>query len=193
MSDLYDDDILLWSERQAKLLRRRAAGELVNDAELDWPNIAEEIEDVGRSRVPAVASHLILALLHDLKAEAWPRSLSESKLAGGGAGYTDGLREEASRTAWRAEDQPCRPLRPSARRPAGGTGRNMRRCPCRRPARSRLTSCWHRHRRPHDGPSGEPTGCGARGIARRVGGAARPARLPFPQHRPGARGDGPAR
>ena len=43
------DDILLWSERQAELLRRRAAGELVNDAELDWPNIAEEIEDVGRS------------------------------------------------------------------------------------------------------------------------------------------------
>ena len=77
MSDLYDDDILLWSERQAKLLRRRAAGELVNDAELDWPNIAEEIEDVGKSQVQAVESHLILALLHDLKAEAWPRSLSE--------------------------------------------------------------------------------------------------------------------
>ena len=77
MSDLYDDDILLWSERQAKLLRRRAAGELVNDAELDWPNIAEEIEDVGKSQVQAVESHLTLALLHDLKAEAWPRSISE--------------------------------------------------------------------------------------------------------------------
>ena len=37
MSD-YDDDILLWSERQAGLLRRRAAGELVNYAEIDWPN-----------------------------------------------------------------------------------------------------------------------------------------------------------
>ncbi len=31
MSDLYDEDILLWSERQGELLRRRAAGELVND------------------------------------------------------------------------------------------------------------------------------------------------------------------
>jgi hypothetical protein len=32
VNDLYDSDILLWSERQAALLRRRAAGELVNDA-----------------------------------------------------------------------------------------------------------------------------------------------------------------
>ena len=33
MSDLYDDDIVEWSERQADLLRRRAAGKLVNDAD----------------------------------------------------------------------------------------------------------------------------------------------------------------
>ena len=45
----YDTDILIWSERQATLLRRRAAGELVNDADIDWPNVAEEIESVGRS------------------------------------------------------------------------------------------------------------------------------------------------
>jgi uncharacterized protein DUF29 len=49
MSDLYDTDIALWSEHQAVLLRRRAAGQLVNDADLDWPNIAEEIEALGRS------------------------------------------------------------------------------------------------------------------------------------------------
>jgi hypothetical protein len=72
MSDLYDDDILVWSERQAELLRRRAAGELVNDADLDWPNIAEEIEDVGRGQLNAVESLLTQALLHMLKAEAWP-------------------------------------------------------------------------------------------------------------------------
>ena len=47
--DLYETDILLWSERQAELLRRHAAGERINDAAIDWPNIAEEIEDVGRS------------------------------------------------------------------------------------------------------------------------------------------------
>ena len=72
MADLYEDDVLLWSERQGELLRRRAAGELVNEAELDWPNIAEEIESVGRSQLSAVRSHIVQAFLHDLKAEAWP-------------------------------------------------------------------------------------------------------------------------
>jgi Domain of unknown function DUF29 len=48
MNDLYDTDITLWSERQAALLCRRAAGQLVNDADLDWPNIAEEIKVLGR-------------------------------------------------------------------------------------------------------------------------------------------------
>jgi len=32
----YDTDILEWSERQAELLRRYAAGEQINEAELDW-------------------------------------------------------------------------------------------------------------------------------------------------------------
>jgi hypothetical protein len=73
MSD-YDTDILIWSEHQAALLRRRAAGELVNDAELDWINIAEEIESVGSEQLHAVESLLLQALLHILKAEAWPLS-----------------------------------------------------------------------------------------------------------------------
>jgi hypothetical protein len=74
MSDLYDTDVLLWSEQQAALLRRRAAGQLVNEAELDWPNIAEEIESVGSEQRHAVESLLMQALLHRLKAEAWPLS-----------------------------------------------------------------------------------------------------------------------
>lgn len=74
MSDLYEDDVLLWSEQQSELLRRRAAGELVNEAELDWPNIAEEIESVGRSELRACSSLLEQALLHMLKAHAWPLS-----------------------------------------------------------------------------------------------------------------------
>jgi hypothetical protein len=65
---LYDTDILLWSEQQAELLRHRSANAL------DWDNLAEEIKDVGLSQLHAVMSHLRLALLHDLKAEAWPLS-----------------------------------------------------------------------------------------------------------------------
>jgi Domain of unknown function DUF29 len=68
---LYDADILLWSEQQAERLRRRAANAL------DWDNLAEEIGDVGLSQLRAVESHLILALLHDLKAEAWPLARDE--------------------------------------------------------------------------------------------------------------------
>ena len=71
---LYEEDILLWSERQAELLRRRAAGELVNEADLDWTNIAEEIESVGSEQLHAVTSMLRQALIHMLKAEAWPLS-----------------------------------------------------------------------------------------------------------------------
>lgn len=76
MSDLYESDIVVWSEEQADLLRRLARGERLNDVHPDWENIIEEIESVGRSQVEAVESLLFQALVHWLKAEAWPRSLS---------------------------------------------------------------------------------------------------------------------
>jgi len=51
-------------ERAAgRALRRRAAGDLVNEAELDWPNIAEEIESVGNEQIHAVRSLLMRALV----------------------------------------------------------------------------------------------------------------------------------
>ncbi len=74
MSDLYESDILLWSERQAELLRRVAAGERVNDEAPDWANIIEEIESVGNEQRFKVESLLRQALVHMLKAEAWPLS-----------------------------------------------------------------------------------------------------------------------
>ena len=73
MSD-YDADILIWSERQSALLRRIGAGEKVND-QVDWENVAEEIESVGSEQLHAVTSLLVQALLHMLKAEAWPLSV----------------------------------------------------------------------------------------------------------------------
>ena len=74
MDGMYDTDVLLWSERQASLLRRLAAGERINTAELDWPNVIEEIESVGSEQLHAVTSNLVQALIHMLKAEAWPLS-----------------------------------------------------------------------------------------------------------------------
>jgi uncharacterized protein DUF29 len=73
MSDLYDEDVVLWSERQAELLRHHAATARANDA-IDWPNIIEEIESVGNEQRFAVESNLVQALIHMLKAVAWPLS-----------------------------------------------------------------------------------------------------------------------
>ena len=71
MSDLYDADILRWSEHQSDLLRRIAAGEPDNERP-DWPNIVEEVESVGREQLHAVESLLLQALVPMLKAEGWP-------------------------------------------------------------------------------------------------------------------------
>lgn len=67
MSDLYDEDFTLWTEQQASLLRRRAAGGLVNDADLDWQNIAEEIESVGGNTRRELRNRLSRLLQHLLK------------------------------------------------------------------------------------------------------------------------------
>jgi uncharacterized protein DUF29 len=72
MSDLYNTDVALWSEHQADLLRRRAAGQLVNDADLDWSNIAEEIEALGRSERSNLRSKITTVIEHLIKLQASP-------------------------------------------------------------------------------------------------------------------------
>ena len=71
MSELYETDIVEWSEHQAALLRRLAAGERVND-QVDWANVVEEIDSVGNEQVHAVNSLLMQAMTHRLKAMGWP-------------------------------------------------------------------------------------------------------------------------
>jgi hypothetical protein len=72
--DLYDRDILAWSQRQADLLRRVAHGERAND--VDWEHVVEEIEDVGLSHLNAVQSYLRLMLVNLLRVHCWPQSPS---------------------------------------------------------------------------------------------------------------------
>ena len=72
MSDgLYERDALAWAKQQAELLRRVAAGELVNDA-VDWANVIEEVADVGLSELRACRSLLLQAMVHLLKLHARP-------------------------------------------------------------------------------------------------------------------------
>ena len=70
---LYERDALAWAEHQAALLRRLAAGERLNEA-VDWPNVIEEVADVGLSELRACQSLLEQALTHLLKLHALPDS-----------------------------------------------------------------------------------------------------------------------
>ena len=70
---LYERDALAWAEQQAALLHRLASGESVNEA-VDWPNVIEEVQDVGLSELRACRSLLHQALVRLLKLHAWPRS-----------------------------------------------------------------------------------------------------------------------
>lgn len=63
---LYEDDIVTWAEEQAAALRALAARSDLSNA-VDWENVAEEIESVGRSQIHAVESLLAQVLAHLLK------------------------------------------------------------------------------------------------------------------------------
>jgi len=73
--DLCRRDALAWAEQQAALLRRLAAGERLNEA-VDWPNVIDEVQDVGLSELRACQSLLQQAMSHLLKLHAWPGSRS---------------------------------------------------------------------------------------------------------------------
>lgn len=57
----YEEDFVLWLDRQAELLRQGSVGEL------DLENLAEEVESIGRSDKREVKSRLITLLVHLLK------------------------------------------------------------------------------------------------------------------------------
>jgi hypothetical protein len=62
----YEDDLFAWTQEQAALLRAHAA-----DA-IDWENLAEEIESMGRRDRRELKSRLTVILLHLLKWQAQP-------------------------------------------------------------------------------------------------------------------------
>jgi len=63
---LYDGDFHAWTEHQAGLLRARSS------SGLDWDNLAEEIETLGRSERSEIRSRLIVVLHHLLKWQYQP-------------------------------------------------------------------------------------------------------------------------
>lgn len=60
---LYETDLYAWTQHQARVLRERGAGSNT----LEWDNLAEEIETLGRSEAASCESHITNILLHFLK------------------------------------------------------------------------------------------------------------------------------
>jgi len=74
---LYDDDIVTWAEQQAAALRELAAKPELSNV-VDWENLIEEVETLGRSEWGGVASQIRNALIHILKGFCDPGSLSRN-------------------------------------------------------------------------------------------------------------------
>ena len=72
---LYDEDFCLWLETTAELLKNR---QLEN---LDYDNLIEEIEAMGRSEKHSLDSNLIVVLMHLLKYKYQPQKRSRSWLS----------------------------------------------------------------------------------------------------------------
>lgn len=92
---LYERDALAWAEHQAALLRRLAAGERPSEA-IDWPNVIEEVADVGLSELRACRSLLRQALIHLLKLHAAPDSHAAAHWQGELAGFLTDARDAFS-------------------------------------------------------------------------------------------------
>ncbi|MBD2599907.1 MULTISPECIES: DUF29 domain-containing protein [Microcystis] len=65
MTALYEEDFVLWTEKTAELLKRKEFDRV------DWENLIEEVECMGKSDRRAVESLLTQLLIHLLKLSYW--------------------------------------------------------------------------------------------------------------------------
>ena len=71
----YENDFVLWSERQAQLLRDQKFDQL------DLPNLLEELDSMGNSERNELRSRLVVLLMHLLKCRFQPERKSTSWIA----------------------------------------------------------------------------------------------------------------
>jgi len=85
---LYETDFVRWSETQAEALRAAAA--LRTNEPLDWENLAEEIESLGKSQRHELRSRTRTLVEHLLKLEysaateprpGWSRTVRRTRIA----------------------------------------------------------------------------------------------------------------
>jgi hypothetical protein len=75
MQSLYENDFYGWVQATIKQLQKR---DLTN---LDWDNLIEEIESLGKQEKRELVNRLIVLLMHLLKWEFQPKKRSRSWLA----------------------------------------------------------------------------------------------------------------
>ena len=72
MTKLYERDFFAWTQDQADALRRRSINEL------DWENLLEEVESLGRQERNELRNRLIVLLIHLLKWRFQPQRRGRS-------------------------------------------------------------------------------------------------------------------
>ncbi|MEY2831705.1 MAG: hypothetical protein RLZZ574_963 [Cyanobacteriota bacterium] len=78
----YQADFYAWTQQQAKLLRNKEI------KQIDWCNVAEEIEDMGRSEKRQLESRLEILIMHllkwqfqpNLRSRSWQLTIKEQRL-----------------------------------------------------------------------------------------------------------------
>ncbi|MEO8716128.1 MAG: DUF29 domain-containing protein [Acetobacteraceae bacterium] len=70
MGSLYDSDFAAWSAEQARVIRD--AGRRRVNVPIDWENVAEEIESLGKSERRTLSSRIGTVIEHLLKLQASP-------------------------------------------------------------------------------------------------------------------------
>ena len=66
----YDGDLARWAEDQARALRNAAQAQI--NLPIDWENVAQEIESLGKSQGRELASRIGVILVHLMKLQASP-------------------------------------------------------------------------------------------------------------------------
>jgi hypothetical protein len=98
----YDADLALWAEGQARALRD--AGSASTNLPIDWDNVAEEIEALGKSQARELASGIRTILVYLLKLAGSPATEPR-------AGWCEMIQEQRSEIEAVLADSPS--LRPT--------------------------------------------------------------------------------
>ena len=94
---LYERDFFAWSKEQAEALR--AAGRLRTNEPVDWENVAEEIETLGRSERRELGSRIRQIIEHLVKLQLSPAAEPR-------AGWRASIREQRTEIADLLQDSP---------------------------------------------------------------------------------------